>query len=289
MRAEQDEKLPQGDERGAHHVGDAGELVGELADKPNGIYFWRIGLVFALSLIVYIGLQTIRSTPLFNLEEVILRGTQRLDESEVMSALELERGQSLLSLDLSALEEKLEEQPWVLSATLERSLPAKLNISVQERRLAGVALLDGFWGLDEGGRPFVRLSAQEVLGYPLITGLDQESFSTEPEVGRRLFYRALELARLYADRPFPIDQRLSNLHITSVGRLELLLEQTRVSLGRDRLGERLERASLLLERLEREGRRPEYLILSDDLSRAIVKESSVNRDELTRRGEERAQ
>ena len=286
MRAEQDDKRPQGE--GAHRVKEAGELTREREERSSRIYLWRGGLLLALSLVVYIGFQTIRSTPLFNLEEVVLRGTQRLDEDGILSVLELERGQSLLGLELSTLEEKLEEQPWVLSATLERSLPAQLNISIQERRLAGVALLDGFWGLDEGGRPFVRLSAQEVLGHPLITGLDQESFSTEPEVGRRLFYRALELARLYADKPFPIDQRLSNLHITPVGRLELLLEQTRVSLGRDRLGERLERASVLLERLEREGRRPEYLILSDDLSRAIVKESSVHRDEQPRRGEESA-
>ncbi|MEE2643716.1 MAG: FtsQ-type POTRA domain-containing protein [Myxococcota bacterium] len=248
------------------------ELTENTYHQPK-LYRWRVAFLFVFSIALYLFIQTLFSTPLFNLKEFKLEGAVHLTLDEVQRALKIDKGAPLLGLDMELLSTRVRENPWVREVELSRALPSTLVIRVREHQLTGVALLDGFWGLNEKGVPFTPLSVQKIAGLPLITGLTRELFNVEPEVGRRLFSRALELSRLYQDHPFSIGQRLSNLHITPVGRLELLLERTRVSLGKDRLGERLERAGRLLVHLDQEGREPEYLILSDDLNRVLVKEA----------------
>ena len=72
------------------------------------------------------------------IQRVSISGTDRLDRRVVLSLLALPEDRSLLSVDLSSLERKVEAHPWVASASVGRVLPHTLTVIVVERKPAAL-------------------------------------------------------------------------------------------------------------------------------------------------------
>ncbi len=75
---------------------------------------------------------------LLSIERVSISGTDRLDRRVVLSLLDLPEDRSLLSVDLSRLEQKVEAHPAVASASVGRVLPHTLTVIVVERKPAAL-------------------------------------------------------------------------------------------------------------------------------------------------------
>jgi cell division septal protein FtsQ len=75
---------------------------------------------------------------LLSIERVSISGTERLDRRVVLSLLDLPDDRSLLSVDLSGLEQKVEAHPAVASASVGRVLPHTLTVIVVERKPAAL-------------------------------------------------------------------------------------------------------------------------------------------------------
>ena len=75
---------------------------------------------------------------LLAIQRVSISGTDRLDRRVVLSLLNLPAERSLLSVDLSSLERKVETHPWVASASVGRVLPHTLTVIVVERKPAAL-------------------------------------------------------------------------------------------------------------------------------------------------------
>ena len=58
-----------------------------------------------------------------------------------------------------------------------------------------------------------------------------------------------------------------------------MLDKIRISLGLDMLKERLIEVERILKQLDRKGVNAAYILLSDDLNRAIVKEIPITADD----------
>ena len=74
-------------------------------------------------------------------------------------------------------------------------------------------------------------------------------------------------------------RKLSDIHISRTGRYEIMLDKIRISLGLDMLKERLIEVERILKQLDRKGVNAAYILLSDDLNRAIVKEIPITADD----------
>ena len=139
------------------------------------------GLLGILVTLCMMGYQRIPSAVagLLAIQRVSISGTDRLDRRDVLSLLELPKDRSLLSVDLSILERKVEAHPAVASASVGRVLPHTLTVIVVERKPAALFQhAGGTLFLDkEGvvlsltpGRPaetlpeLVGLSAVKILG-----------------------------------------------------------------------------------------------------------------------------
>ena len=72
------------------------------------------------------------------IQHVSISGTDRIDRRDVLSLLDLPEDRSLLSVDLSSLEKKVEAHPWVASAAVGRVLPHTITVIVRERKPAAV-------------------------------------------------------------------------------------------------------------------------------------------------------
>ncbi|MBN1573787.1 MAG: FtsQ-type POTRA domain-containing protein [Deltaproteobacteria bacterium] len=112
----------------------------------------------------------------FRLERVDIVGVVRADRGEIVKAVNVEAGGSVLKTDLAAIRDRVEEVSWVREAEVIRELPARLVIKVKEHNPVGIVEVDGgFLFVDEDGETAVI--DEEVRGYPLFSG-----FKTKEEL-----------------------------------------------------------------------------------------------------------
>ncbi|HUF83758.1 MAG TPA: FtsQ-type POTRA domain-containing protein, partial [Acidimicrobiia bacterium] len=82
------------------------------------------------------------TSPLLDVDRVVIRGTSGANQEAVRAAADVQSGDALLLLDVSDLERRIEAVPAVLEAHIRRDLPDELRITVVEREPAGWARRD---------------------------------------------------------------------------------------------------------------------------------------------------
>ena len=102
----------------------------------------RVLAAVAALLAVMGALWLISRTALFDVDQIRVSGTSRLQVDEVVAVSGLTVGQPLLGLDTGAAADRLEQQPWIQSAEVERSWGGDITITVVERIPVGVVLAE---------------------------------------------------------------------------------------------------------------------------------------------------
>ncbi len=74
----------------------------------------------------------------FKLDDVTVVGRDYVERSDILAALGVSRGDSLLGIDLPAARRRLEAIDWVEWATVERRLPDTLYVTLKERRAVAI-------------------------------------------------------------------------------------------------------------------------------------------------------
>ena len=95
----------------------------------------RLLVVFATVALVLTAAWMATRSPLLDVDEVVVRGADRLTADEVLAAAEVKRGDALVWLDPERAEARVEALPWVRRARVERELPDTLRITIAERRV----------------------------------------------------------------------------------------------------------------------------------------------------------
>lgn len=109
----------------------------------------------------------------FKLDQVYLTGREHADVNVVKAALNVQPGTPILSLDLKAIQAKLQEIPEVKSASLSRQLPSALSVALNERQPAAIWQRDGKHMLvDEDGVILASDSYKPDHPLPVIVGED---------------------------------------------------------------------------------------------------------------------
>lgn len=133
----------------------------------------------------------------FIVKSVTVSGRSVVKAGDVLAALDIERGDDILSLDLGAARERLMSLSWVQSATVERRLPDSIHVTLVERRPMALWQTEGKMHLvDQNGIAIVGEGAQLALyaKLPLIVGDDAPKFAAElidllarePAIGTRV-------------------------------------------------------------------------------------------------------
>ena len=74
----------------------------------------------------------------FKLIDVTVEGREYVERDSILEALHVQRGDSLLGIDLQAARKRLEGIDWVANATVERRLPDTLYVILKERRAVAI-------------------------------------------------------------------------------------------------------------------------------------------------------
>ena len=157
-------------------------------DNPRLLNLTANALIgLAALLFAYAGLQLLLRSPLFPLQEIVVRGDlKNADRAEISNALEGVGG-NFFAADLAAVRGRLEQVGWVRKVDARRVWPDRIEVRLEEH----VAFAR--WGQVEGdlqarslvnshGEPFsAALDADEQARLPLFAG----PAGTEGEIARR--------------------------------------------------------------------------------------------------------
>lgn len=200
-----------------------------------------LGPMFLLFLCYQVHAFALRS-PFFALREVHAPTQQPLSADQLLRIAGIQRGQNLLSLDLSVAAKRLRAYPHIAKARIRRDLPNRLIFDVSVYRPAAVLQLDHPYFLDKEGRVFARVydlaKARDLLR---ISGLDRKEIDRDPKAFRAFFRQALALRDLYHQLRLTQFKRLQEVQVDPVLGYILHVGDGRIYLGHDQYQQRLQR------------------------------------------------
>ena len=191
----------------------------------------------------FFGASRLREADFFRLERVTVEDNRRVSEAEVLAVGEVKAGMSLFEIEPRQIGLRIETLDWVKTALVERIFPRELRIRLEERVPVAVVKLDHFYYADREGTLFKLLVAGDRLDFPIITGIDRDSFLNDPERSRRRLGAALELVEeLEKRRTFTLGE-VSEIHVDPRGALHLFAVQggLPIRVGNDRFSRKLDR------------------------------------------------
>ncbi len=131
---------------------------------------------------------------------------------------------NMLTLDPEAIQQRLQEHPWVSLAKIRRIWPAGLVVSVNEYRPEALVVQgkeQSFYYLDKSGKIFAPAVQGMALDFPVITGLDTVEGKEEKE---QLLDKAILFLRFaQINNPNLPAQNVSEVHLTAEGEMILYL------------------------------------------------------------------
>jgi cell division protein FtsQ len=176
-------------------------------------------------------------------DRIVVHGNERLSDADVIAVVNGLRGESMMWTDLETWRDRLIASPWIRDASLRRSLPSTVEITVTERTPIGIGRINSELYLidesgvliDEYGPHFADFDLPIVDGLPAGTG-GVGSITDES--------RAALAARVIAAlRAKPqIANRLSQVDVADAHNAGVILtgDDAMIRLGEDRFLPRLQ-------------------------------------------------
>ncbi len=208
----------------------------------------------------------------FKIATVRVENAQRVSEEEIVALSEIRTGSGIFELDLAAIGRKIEENPWIASAGVQRIFPQEILIRVAERTPRAVVNLGYLYYLDAFGEVFKVLDPSDSLDYPVVTGIERSYLLESPAEARRLFAEAVALLdKIEARTVFGICE-LSEIRIDPAEGFVLftMVGGVPIRLGRGDFDDKLDRLERIYPELRPRLQALEYIDLNV-VDRVIVK------------------
>ncbi len=109
----------------------------------------------------------------FRINKIEVKGAGEISATEIISAGQISKGKSIIFLREELIAERIQyKYPVVKSVEINRILPDKISVIIDERRPVGTIITaDGFWLMDSDTVPFAYQSEPSER-HPLITGIE---------------------------------------------------------------------------------------------------------------------
>jgi cell division protein FtsQ len=181
----------------------------------KGAFFLVVLAVMSLAFLSLYGY--LLTSPYIRLHEVDVSGVDEELKGELLEMAQLNYEHSLLAIDLNELQEKLEEHPWVRSASLEKRFPHTLVIRLEKEEPWALALTDRLYYMNHRGGLFKEPSSDERIDFPVVTGLSTSEQERQEEIEA-----AVRILRLFESGEPPWDlSHLSEVHVKPGGEADL--------------------------------------------------------------------
>ncbi|MDX2478986.1 MAG: cell division protein FtsQ/DivIB [Desulfuromusa sp.] len=231
---------------------------------------FRVGVAVFSAVMLLVGgffvTQLLLASDLFRVDQVTVQGNRRLNEQQAVALSDIEIGINTFNLDLGLIGHKIEENPWVQQAHVQRIFPRQVVISLKERQPVAIINLGYLYYLDVQGEIFKVLDAADNLDYPIITGFDYDKAQGhDAEYAQRLRQIVGLLSDLRKRVLFSIDQ-VSEIHHEDGGGLSLFTLEggVKVKLGYADYSRKLDRLERIYVQLQPKLQILDYIDLNVD-------------------------
>jgi len=204
------------------------------------VTYGAIALVTAFG--AYRGGAVVAQARVLRIDRIDVHGNERLSSGEVMAVLTGLRGEHIVWTDLAAWRRRLLASPWVRDASLRRSLPSTVDVTVWERAPIAIGRIDHDLYLfdehatliDEYGPQYADLDLPIVDGLALTGGPGAAADEARAELAGRVI-TALRFQPAVA-------KRVSQLDVADLHNVAVILngDPAVIYVGDDRFLERLQ-------------------------------------------------
>jgi cell division protein FtsQ len=154
--------------------------------KPN-VFLKRIlhiaelssGLVL-LTLLVYSSVSWCNYIELFNLTDIEITGNSILSDEAIIKLAEIRPDTSINNIDLSEIQKKIEQNPYIKAAAVSREFPNKLEIRINERIPICYLSHKELLLLDAEGIILPPIQTTVATNLPVISGFEKDSLLYQP-------------------------------------------------------------------------------------------------------------
>ena len=216
----------------------------------------RIGVTLFSAVLLLVGgffvAQLLLASDLFRVDQVAVEGNSLLNKQQVVALSDIEMGVNTFNLDLGLIGRKIEENPWISDAQVQRIFPRQVMIHIEERQPVAIVNLGYLYYLDKQGEIFKVLDAADNLDYPVVTGFDYaKAQAHNAEYAQQLRKVVALLSDLNKRKLFSLDQ-ISEVHFETGGSLSLYILEggVRIKLGSADYGRKLDRLERIYAQLQ---------------------------------------
>lgn len=202
----------------------------------------RIAAAVVLVLVAWRAGVAVTHSGMLRVRRVTVSGNQRLSSGEVMALLDGLVGRNILAVSLDEWRQRVMECPWVDDATLRRSLPSTIDVTVTERFPIAIGRIgDELYLVDDRGGVIDEYGPRYGdLDLPILDGLGAVP-GREPELDESRARLAARLLNAVRAKP-EVARRISQLDVSDPHDAVVIVDgdTARLRLGEDRFLERLQ-------------------------------------------------
>lgn len=216
----------------------------------------RLGLALGAACLVlaggFFGGRLLFESGYFGVDRILVENLKRVSREDILSLSDVRPGMNLLDLDLRLIGRKIEENPWIAKAEVQRVLPRDLVIRVSEREPKAVINLGYLYYLDGEGKVFKVLEPQDALDYPVITGIERQYLIDNEKDAEAILKQAAALLDEMQSRQIFNLKEISELNITPSGEVSLYTYTggVQIMLGKDGFAAKLDRLEKIYPELK---------------------------------------
>lgn len=154
----------------------------------------RVAFVAAVLLAVW-AVAAVYSSDFLEVDRVFVEGNERLTAERVDRIAQFPKGATLLRFPAREVEQRLEADPWILSASVSRAFPNGARIRVEER--VPVALVDdgkaSFWLVAADGFVIARRTAEDTGTLLVVRDVERLEVATGTVTTSKALLNALKI------------------------------------------------------------------------------------------------
>ncbi|MFC1830078.1 cell division protein FtsQ/DivIB [Thermodesulfobacteriota bacterium] len=128
-------------------------------------------LLLFISLVFIFGYAFLTQCEYFKTEHVIVSGTKRLSEKEILNQTDIKKGMNILSINLTTARKHLLAHSWISEAEVSRELPSKIAIRIREHEPLAILDIGRRFLINTRGEIFKERLPSDPGNLPIITGL----------------------------------------------------------------------------------------------------------------------
>jgi len=202
--------------------------------------------VFSVGLIS--GYRSLSSAQWFRVQDIAVSGVDDSMREALVKLSGINGEDSLLSVDIVAVERKIEEHPWIKEVSVTRSFPRTLHIEVHCEEPIALVVLDRMCLMDKQGVVFKDVEKDDPIDFPIVTGLSRG----DEEMSRHL-ERVSSFLTTYSLWSAVLPARdISEIHVEDDGALSVYFNKLpfKVSFGRGDFAEKIISLQRIIKHLQ---------------------------------------